>query len=253
MLEYGIISGDPEVSGDDVYYTAETDINLGSSYKEASAGGKISMNEMARYFCRNRDTSDNAFQYTLDKGVWGEYVATAHNNSLSSNSTNTLTPISQLSSTELRDEIVAGNIIMKDSNGTQYTGSNVPTQLVHEYDEEVPTTTFVPAGDGGSGNGGSGSGSTGGGSYDGGSYYGGGYYDDDGTNALNDLKDEKRDALDKLEREYEIAMKKITMEEKVIDMMMNQNNTELQACNTEMESVKSLIDKTVERDFTLFG
>lgn len=234
LKEYGLISGDPQVSGNDVYYTTPTGMELDEGYTSAAAGGKISMNEVAKYFCLGRDTSDAAFQYNLDRGVWGEFVSYTHNNCQPQDPSDTLTPMSQLSPSELRSEIVAGRIELKDNKGNVYTGNNVPTEIVYEWDEDVPVETWIPGDDGGS------------------NPYGGNY-NGGGSSKVDDLKDEKRDELDKLEREYEKAMKKLTMQEKVIDMQMTQNNTELQACNTEMDSVKSLLEKNVERDFTLFG
>ncbi len=57
------------------------------------------------------------------------------------------------------------------------------------------------------------------------------------------------EAKDKADRDYDLAQKKLSLADKRIQMEMTQTQTQLNACNKEMESVKTLIDKNIERGF----
>ena len=64
---------------------------------------------------------------------------------------------------------------------------------------------------------------------------------------------ERNTKRDEVQRRYESDMRALETEEKRIDMNAKQADTQYQACTTEYESVKSLIEKNVDRGFNLFG
>ena len=136
--------------------------------------------------------------------------------------------MAQLTPAELKDAIIKGDIDLYDPNGNKISGDSVPTQVTYSYVDFETTTTQTENP----------------------------YYHTQ-TTTVTSAKDEAKEArnlaMNKLEREYEAEVSKLSAQDKIIDLQMNQNNTELQACETECESVKSLLDKNIERDFTLFG
>ena len=58
---------------------------------------------------------------------------------------------------------------------------------------------------------------------------------------------------EKLKNEYDQELNKINREEKKLDMQKTQMQTELTALTTEEQSIKSIIDKNVERGFSLWS
>ena len=223
LMEFGLITGEPEVDGDDVYYTSPKGMSFGMGYTSAEPGEKVSINELLRYVSNGNNISNDDLSH-LDALKWKTFVANTYN--YTPNTGSGLTPMSQLTPEELRAAIVSGDIELYDPDGNQVAGNNVPTQITYTY-TYYPDAVWVPGDSGGSGN--------------------------NSNSDKDEIKEAKQKAMDALEREYEIATKKLAAQDKILDLQMNQNNTELQACETECESVKSLLEKNIERDFTLFG
>ncbi|MBR1907764.1 hypothetical protein IJ818_02390 [bacterium] len=60
-------------------------------------------------------------------------------------------------------------------------------------------------------------------------------------------------ARDDAQSWYEKETGKLTLKEKMLDMKMKNAETQYQACCTEYDSVKSLIDENADRSFSVFG
>jgi len=63
----------------------------------------------------------------------------------------------------------------------------------------------------------------------------------------------RQKARDAAETWYKGETGKLTLKEKVLDMKMKNAETQYQACSTEYDSVKSLIDENADRGFSIFG
>ena len=73
------------------------------------------------------------------------------------------------------------------------------------------------------------------------------------TNASDIVSQDDEVAIAKAEVEYENALKEIESEDKKIDQDLKKLDTEHSALQTEYESIKSVIDKNVERSFKAFS
>lgn len=58
---------------------------------------------------------------------------------------------------------------------------------------------------------------------------------------------------ERVQNEYDAKNQELQRKEQVIDMQMQNANTEYQAATTEYESLKNLLDKNAERSFSLFN
>ena len=67
-----------------------------------------------------------------------------------------------------------------------------------------------------------------------------------------DIYDQEQYKSDKerLERDYDNQQKRLSLDDKKIQAQLTQVQTELNACNSEIQSVKTLIDKNIERGFS---
>ena len=72
-------------------------------------------------------------------------------------------------------------------------------------------------------------------------------------NASDIVSVEDSAAIAKAEVEYENALREIENEDKKIDQDLKKLDTEHSALQTEYESIKSVIDKNVERSFKAFS
>lgn len=71
------------------------------------------------------------------------------------------------------------------------------------------------------------------------------------TTGIDTISDRSNEA--KAKADYDAAMNKINKKEKAIDVQMRQLETEYQATNQDLTSVKSLVEKHTKDDFSLFG
>ena len=72
-----------------------------------------------------------------------------------------------------------------------------------------------------------------------------------GSSRVNEVLDTSDDAA--AEAKYEAAMKDIQKKDKILELRLEQVQTEESAIETEIESIKQVIDKNIEDSFGTFA
>lgn len=80
------------------------------------------------------------------------------------------------------------------------------------------------------------------------------FFETQSLNSCTSITDETDDAaVDKAEAEYNMAMEEIQIKDKKYESDQKKIDTEYTACQTEEESIKTVLNKNVERSFKTFG